>query len=242
MMRFFKVFPSEGASVEAARRSSILRGAGVATPAARPVGRTVEFDRIEGTSGLPLLNAASEDWLRPLAALHRCRIDGITPCDPIRRIFPRLDLLTNPQLGDALDRLAPDTPQGQTLLHGDFHMGQLIKGADGKVWVVDLDDLCLGPPEADLGNLIANLATQPGLPADFPARLAHWRQRILDAWTVICAPPCMATLEHHLVLALIRRHLKLREAGRPDFETEIASWVTRAACQISPSGSAAYRG
>lgn len=242
MSSFAKPFPSENGAQEAVRRSMDLRTQGLATPVAHRDCQTVVFDRIVGTSGLPLVEAVAVDWLRPLAILHRCTVDDIPPCDPIRRIRPRLDLLTNPEIAEALTHLSRGVPAGGALLHGDFHLGQLIRDGQGTVWMIDLDDLCLGPPEADLANLIANLTTQSTLEADFRGRMTLWRARIVEAWTTLAAAPDHGILEHHLALALIRRHLKLREAGRVDFETEIAGWVTRAACRISPYDSAGYRG
>ena len=47
---------------------------------------------------------------------------------------------------------------GQTLLHRDFHPGQVVLPGDGAgVGVLDWDDAALGEPELDLGNLEAHL-------------------------------------------------------------------------------------
>lgn len=241
MSAFLKAFDSEAAAREAERRSTALRRQAVRSPLAEVTGATVRFQRIEGLSGLPLVQGPPVRWLAPLAALHACRLDGIALFDPLRRIRPRLELLGHPGLRRALHGLAAPAPRGSALLHGDFHLGQVICDEQGVAWLIDLDDLAIGPAEADLGNLIANLATQAALPGPFAARLAHWRRSILGAWSRLGQRPRAPLVDHFTALALIRRHLKLREAGQPDFEAEIAAWVTRAACRTSPSGSAAYR-
>lgn len=242
MTDFAKTFADEPSASEAVRRSMALRAQGLATPAARCEGRMVLFDRLDGVSGLALEQTAPDPWLRPLAQLHLCHLDGLSLAEPLRRIRPRNALLTSSVLADALSRLAESPPRGTTLLHGDFHLGQLIRDDAGQVWMVDLDDLCLGPPEADLANLIANLATQSRLPGNFSSRLAQCRSGITRVWTCLglsCREP---VLDHHLALALIRRHLKLREAGRLDFVSDIERWVSPVADRICPSGSAAYPG
>jgi aminoglycoside phosphotransferase (APT) family kinase protein len=169
-------------------------------------------------------------------------LDGVSPFDPLRRIRPRLDLLTDVTLQTTLGRLARAVPTGGALIHGDFHLGQVICDAEGGGWLVDLDDLEIGPVEADLGNLIANLATQPTLTGPFAARLQHWRHSILEAARHLGQNSDPGRVDHFTALALIRRHLKLREQARRDFEADIAAWVTPVACQTSPSGNAAYPG
>lgn len=240
MSVFTKQFDDPETAFVAARRSALLRQQGLTTPTAEAEGPRVRFARIDGLSGLRLAQVTPESWLLPLAHLHACALPGLAPIDPLRRIRPRGGLLTEPGLRDVFARLARVAPAGGSLLHGDFHLGQVIGDRQGEYWMIDLDDLCIGPPEADLGNLIANLATQQLLPGSFASRLHDWRDRVLMAWTRLAPPADPERVDHFAALALLRRHLKLRAQGRPDFEAEILRWITPVACRISPSGSAAY--
>ncbi|MFQ5719946.1 MAG: phosphotransferase [Acidobacteriota bacterium] len=67
------------------------------------------------------------------------------------------------------------------LLHRDLHPQQILVDDDG-VGVVDLDNLALGPPEVDLGNLVAHLDLLElhGLPrAD---RLQNWSDELMAGY------------------------------------------------------------
>lgn len=240
MSSCIKTFADAAQATEAARRSMALRQQEVMTPRAYANGQTVVFERIAGCSGLPLTQRPIYDWLTSLIPLHTSVLDGLPPFDPMLRISPRLDLLTNPSLRAALYRLAQASPRGGSVIHGDFHLGQVIAGPDSVAWLIDLDDLAIGPVEADIGNLIANLATQDHLPGPFAVRLEHWRQAVQGAWFRLDQAANPTWVEHFAALALIRRHLKLREQARRDFEADIAAWITPVACRTSPSGNAAY--
>ncbi|MFZ7092219.1 phosphotransferase family protein [Primorskyibacter sp. 2E233] len=240
MSSFIKTFADAAQATEAARRSMDLRQQSVITPPAYANGQTVVFAGIAGCSGLPLTQRPIDDWLAPLIPLHTSVLDGLSPFDPMLRISPRLDLLTNPSLRAALHRLAQASPRGGSVIHGDFHLGQVIAAQDGVAWLIDLDDLAIGPVEADIGNLIANLATQDDLPGPFAVRLEHWRQAVQGEWFRLDQTANPTWVEHFAALALIRRHLKLREQARRDFEADIAAWITPDACRTSPFGNAAY--
>ncbi|MEU8391876.1 phosphotransferase [Micromonospora sp. NPDC048843] len=43
-----------------------------------------------------------------------------------------------------------DRPGANVVCHGDPHLGNLLLGADGRVWLIDWDDAVLAPPECDL--------------------------------------------------------------------------------------------
>ncbi|MEU8115620.1 phosphotransferase [Micromonospora sp. NPDC048947] len=43
-----------------------------------------------------------------------------------------------------------DRPGSHVVCHGDPHLGNLLLGADGQVWLIDWDDAVLAPPECDL--------------------------------------------------------------------------------------------
>lgn len=52
-----------------------------------------------------------------------------------------------------VERLAVDQrarPGSGVVCHGDPHLGNLLLGPDGQVWLIDWDDAVLAPPECDL--------------------------------------------------------------------------------------------
>jgi len=49
-----------------------------------------------------------------------------------------------------------DSPRGRTLLHRDFHPGQIVLRDEG-IGILDWDEAAVGEPELDLGNLEAHL-------------------------------------------------------------------------------------
>jgi aminoglycoside phosphotransferase (APT) family kinase protein len=92
-------------------------------------------------------------------------------------------------------------------VHGDLHPGQFIRDRRGQVWLIDLDDLALGPPEVDFGNLAACLATRRPGPL-------HEMARHAIAGVVAETPSANpALVAHFCEIALLRRALKLRERG-----------------------------
>lgn len=47
-----------------------------------------------------------------------------------------------------LDKL----PDENTICHGDFHIGNIIRNKDGKLYVIDFMNLCRGPKEYDIAR------------------------------------------------------------------------------------------
>lgn len=219
MPGFVKRFDDAAMAAEALRRSNALAGQGVPTPAAG-VGRIateVRFARLDGRCGTALPVREQCALLAVVGRLHRARIPGLSRYDPFLRIRPRLALASRIP---AREILREPVPRGGSVLHGDLHVGQFVRDAGGKVWIVDLDDLALGPPQADAANFAAHLATsRRGRDIDTFAR------RIRAAWQGHGLARDDTTFERYLRFALLRRHLKLREAGRYDFEAEILGYL-----------------
>lgn len=239
MSTFRKLHADAVLAAEILRRSDALRAAGVPTPRALPGDRPEElaFQHIDGNTGFPLLRLPMEQLLAPLALLHRTDVSVLPPLDPLRRITPRIGSLNRPDFA----ALTP-APPGDAVVHGDFHVGQLLLDERGKMWIVDLDDMARGHPASDLANFIAHLATSDAIGGDFRARLNECALEVAHAWTALGREFDPAAFDAHLRIALVRRHLKLREAGRPDFEAEIAAYLSAGTARISPSGTAAYPG
>ncbi|MEV4826558.1 phosphotransferase [Micromonospora sp. NPDC049274] len=65
-----------------------------------------------------------------------------------------------------VERLAAGRSGPAVICHGDPHLGNLLLGPDGQVWLVDWDDAVLAPPECDLMFVVGGvLAFAPITPA-----------------------------------------------------------------------------
>lgn len=205
---FEKTYPSIQAADIALQRSLAAGTAGVPTPAvlARSKPRLLCFERIV-PDGMPTLAG----MLAAVQTLGRMPPDGLFRFDPFLRIRPRLafasvriqTLVAEMDAQDAALRWA-----ATTVIHGDFHPGQTIRDASGKLWLLDLDDLALAPPEADLGNLAAWIATCSEGDLDQQAQAAMTRVIALTPGS----NPALAG--HFLRIALVRRALKLAGRGQ----------------------------
>lgn len=230
MTLFRKSYATAAAATVAGRRTTWLRAGGIRTPEARP-GRGPKdllFDYIAGASRFELIAVVPiSALLAPLAALHDVPAKAVPSFDPLLRIRPRRTADDPGWLTAALDQLGSEEIGGTTLLHGDFHVGQLIRDEAGDMWLVDLDDLAIGPPEADLGNFIAHLSSSAETArSNFADSLAFWQREVLGGWAALgrgCDPKW---IDRYLRLALIRRHLKLRAAGRPDYGAALAQYLS----------------
>ncbi len=209
MTCFIKHYTSIEAAEAAVLRASTARQAGVRTPSVleRIGPRTLRFQQIAAT-GRPDPLAL----LSVLAPLNRMPHVGLSRFDPFLRIRPRLPGAP-PHVQDLAHRLmAEDTglnwPQTM-VVHGDFHPGQVLCDAQGLLWLVDLDDLALAPPEADLGNLMAWMATQD--------------MQDVSSQVQGLAPGADRTLiRHFFKIAMLRRALKLAWKGKMDVLNRLA--------------------
>lgn len=88
-------------------------------------------------------------------------------------------------LADAVERLAPGLladPGPTVVCHGDPHLGNLLLGPRGRVWLVDWDDAVLAPRECDLMFVRDGvLAFAPVTPAQRAAVLAGYGPVDVDA-------------------------------------------------------------
>lgn len=219
MSGFVKLHTDAASAAEASRRSAALRAHGVPTPAARSgqSPRGLCFDLVDGETGRALAEGDLAPLLSVVAQMHRTRVTGLSEYDPFRRVRRRLSLATRLPVADIL---AEPVPTGRATLHGDLHVGQFIRSPAGEVWIVDLDDMARGPSEADLANFAAHLATTLT-----DQGIARCSERVLTAWARLGLALEGTVFKRFLRFALLRRHLKLREAGRPDFESEILAYL-----------------
>ena len=218
MSGFLKPYSDRAATDEAVRRSLALRTADVSTPAILASGETtITFQKVDGQSGDLLDLEDLSILLFEVARLHQAPVKNLPRYDPFLRVRPRLAVPTTLPVSDILSE---PVPNGTATLHGDLHVGQFIRGDDQKIWIVDLDDLAIGPPEADIANFAAHLAT-----SQRSRSIRDWSGRICRAWAEIGGTLDDAVFDKFLRFALLRRHVKLREAGRPDFEKEILIYL-----------------
>lgn len=219
MSGFVKTYGDAPQAREALRRTQTLRAQGVPTPAcvAGPAADALQFARIDGYSGRALLGRNPAPLFRALAQLHAARVPDLPVYDPLLRIRFRLGLTTRHEF-HALTQ--GPVPGGNKTVHGDLHVGQFLQARCGQVWIVDLDDLALGPAEADLANFTAHLATTVPV-----LSIQQRANQICTIWEAQGHRTKGAVFNRYLKLALLRRHLKLRAAGRPDFEMMILSYL-----------------
>ena len=225
------------------RRTERLRASGLHTPPARHdrARRELVFAWCEGTPGRAALRErvarTGAGWsrmprealapvLEPLARLHALAADGLelAALDPWRRIDARLGALAPRRaaragavrrtLGGAL---ASAAPADMRPVHGDFHAGQVVLG-DAQPWLLDLDDLGLGPPEADLGNFVAHVVTSEDLfTGDVRDGVSAVGTIVADVYQGLSGRRCeTSAMCAHAAVALLRRALKLGERGLDD--------------------------
>ncbi|MDG4781021.1 phosphotransferase [Micromonospora sp. WMMD961] len=85
----------------------------------------------------------------------------------------QIQLLTREVERLAADR--PARPGPDVVCHGDPHLGNLLLGVDGRVWLIDWDDAVLAPPECDLMFVLGGvLAFAPVSAAQQEAALAGY--------------------------------------------------------------------
>jgi thiamine kinase-like enzyme len=90
-----------------------------------------------------------------------------------------------------------DSVKSMVVSHGDFNVGQLLRGPEGKLAVLDFDTLCLAPPAFDVASYAANLMS--GRPEDFADMLAT-RDRLVQAY-----PESSHGLDWYLAAMMVRR-------------------------------------
>jgi Phosphotransferase enzyme family len=211
--RLAKRYADAWAARRALDLSHAALAAGLRTPPAARSGEAAVliFHRIAGRSGIALVrDRPLETLLRPLRDVHGLALDPLPRFDPFARIMPRLTPALPEGIVRRIEVLRARTLPAGGPVHGDFHPGQLIEDAEARIWIIDLDDMGWGPPEADLGNLAAYLATRPETALGLPSIGATlWSERIAAAYG-----PCDRDLLGHLAeIALFRRALKLAERG-----------------------------
>lgn len=152
-------------SVREVRAAAALHAAGVPCACPWPVRQPVDVDGHPVTFWAEIPAPRTQPPIADLAAVLRQLHDA-----PVELDVPLLDpwahtpeRIEQAPIGEAARRVLRDVlaevqdcwsdtrfdlPAG--LIHGDAHAGNLTRGADGQVVLVDLDAICVGPREWDL--------------------------------------------------------------------------------------------
>lgn len=238
-----------------ARRSEYLCLAGISTPPAAFDPQTSELYSpwIDGPTGrglfLSLPAITHSDRLdqhgtlllravEPLGELHELPPGGLDlmPLNIFAKIDPRLAgcQRLSKRLRDAglacRDEIAHNwrPPQKPSVVHGDYHLGQLVfERQTMRAWLLDLDDMALGPAEFDIANFAAHFVTSR----------RFYTGDVLSGFNVLVGllrdggGPGSAGLSDRLLdlcgaAALLRRSLKLAE--RHESESRLLTWLDAA--------------
>lgn len=143
-----------------------------------PVARPLDIEQPVIVDGHPvtfweeisdLTDATVSDLARTLRALHAISAEEVPESvkllelDPFERTNVRIESAPIPEkqraslrsvfaeLSEAWETTSFDLPRGP--IHGDAHTSNLLRGADGRLALVDLEDTCLGPREWDLAMM-----------------------------------------------------------------------------------------
>ena len=219
--RFYKRVNDCAEAARLIERAREITQAGANTPEPEycPDQNALTFPALDGTTGVELVDGvALSELLAPLQSIYHADIPGLLDYDPFAKITPRLKPGAPQWLTDRVARLQERAPDQSGNVHGDFHCGQLIRDLEGRVWIIDLEDLARGPVETDLGNFAAHLATRPETSrTNLSESLCHWSGRICEAWDRLEAPCDPALFWRAVDIALIRRALKLwNDRGEPE--------------------------
>jgi aminoglycoside phosphotransferase (APT) family kinase protein len=251
------------------------RAAGVPVPAVVAMGERDDIgpawlvvERLEGET-IPRKVLRDPEWAearraltaqcgRALAAIHTIdpeSVEGLPRADPLRDPLPLLDALgeVRPALELGVRWLSTHRPtgrrpagEGQTMVHGDFRMGNLLVGPEGLRGVLDWELAHGGDPVEDIGwlcapawrfggdgevggvgsvgELLASYESAGGGRVD-PATVHWWQVYATVKWATICA------LQASAHLSGATRSVELAAIGRRVCESE---WDLCALLGVTP--------
>jgi aminoglycoside phosphotransferase (APT) family kinase protein len=132
-------------------------------------------------------------------------------------------------------RADPPPPVAPVCLHGDVHLkNALLQGR--RIALIDLDQVGLGPPAADLGSALAGLRYH-ALLVDDGARGARLRQALLDGYASQREPPDASALRWHVAAALLsERALRAVSRIRPDVLVRLGAVLSEARAVLRGEG------
>jgi aminoglycoside phosphotransferase len=197
----------------------------------------VEGRRIDTLRG-PDLVAATRRVGAALATLHSLPAPGTL------RAFDRLAAERHPRAAELIARARPDVagavsrlaeelrrrppaPESPVCLHGDVHLKNiLVQGR--RIALIDLDQVGVGPPAADLGSALAGLRYHAMI-ADELARGARLQDALLEGYASRRELPDPETLRWHVAAALLtERALRAVNRVRPDVLVRLGEVLSEA--------------
>lgn len=170
-----RVGRSPAAATTAAREVAIGRWLSrTHVPVARPLGIEqpviVDGHAVTFWEEIPEpTDATIEDLARTLRSLHSLATDEVPEpvqlleLEPFERTEVRIESAPIPdkqrvalravfaELVDAWQTVSFELPRGP--IHGDAHTSNLLRGSDGRLALIDLEDTCIGPREWDLAMM-----------------------------------------------------------------------------------------
>jgi Phosphotransferase enzyme family len=208
--------------------------------------RTLMFEPLHGATPL---DSRAEPSARPLrrmgaalGALHGLPVPAAAPH------FERLDsgglktaagviALLRPELAVTAERLALELDARRTAaapgewaacLHGDPHLDNTLVRREA-IAFVDLDDVCSGPPAADLARVLAVLAHLGALGDITVREELRLSQELVTGYAEVRAVPDASSLRWHVAATLLVRHAaKSLSRFRPRSLARIEALLARA--------------
>lgn len=154
------------------------------------IGEALQNHSMEADDFLLLLDQTGKS----LAALHRTTLSGarrvtiedtFQRLEKVRHLLRRTPLALAGGLEKIIDHLrasAPDlTDHPLVCLHGDLHLKNLLV-LDGKIALIDLDNMAVGSPLHDLGSLLAMLVYRAVLHGIAPSQQRKMQRAVLAAY------------------------------------------------------------
>jgi Ser/Thr protein kinase RdoA (MazF antagonist) len=253
-LAYAKVYAAEGAErarlLREALPDSVPAGPGelrlprlVASSTSR---RTLLFEPLDGPGPLdPRAGPPARSLRRvgaALAALHGLTAPAAAPrfqrLDPDRLVTAAgVIALLRPDLAGAVQRLAgsleakrastaPSDPAA--CLHGDPHLRNARLHGES-VALVDLDDVCTGPPAADLARVLGTLAHFAATGELTVREELSLSQELLSGYAAEASVPEARSLDWHVAATLLVRHAaKSLSRYRPRAMARIEGLLSRA--------------
>lgn len=139
------------------RNARTVFGLGIHAPAAHElvmIGSRdgILYDRVMGEDLLILLQRANPaervNWMTRFCKFHKEILRYRTEALMDYRDFLRMLAENAPEMTEKIDRL----PDGNHLLHGDYHPGNVMVDVNGALWLIDMMNVCRGPAEYDVAR------------------------------------------------------------------------------------------
>ena len=160
--------------------------AGIRTPRAFEIvcveGRNgIIYERITGQTLLERMNqtngAELAAWTERFAAMHKALLSHHSEAVVDYKAYLRLFAAGSPELLARIEELA----DGDCLLHGDFHPGNVMVNEEGQLVLIDMMNICRGPAVYDVARTCFLLEGSGPLGERYPELMGFGRKE-LEPW------------------------------------------------------------